>query len=174
MALVSDLIVRMVLSTNPVPVCNFGVHRISFIFLPVQNSLNSLLLYQLPLSVRIVRGVPLSEIKLFKKFITLRVSVFSQIGAVGHLLKRSIATKMYTSPRVLDLIGPAKSKWISWFGSVKIFSPLTYVLGICVLRFLPAAVRLGQLSDFSCLSRYIPGHQKASDAFFILSTAACL
>ena len=31
-ALVSDLIVRIVLSTWPVPVCKFGVHLMRFIF----------------------------------------------------------------------------------------------------------------------------------------------
>ena len=55
------VIVRMVLWTNPVPVCKFGVHRMRFIFSLAQNSLNSLLFKQLPLSVRIVRGVQLSE-----------------------------------------------------------------------------------------------------------------
>ena len=58
-ALVSDLIVRMVLSTWPVPVCKFGVHLMRFFRL--ESSLSSLLLKQLPLSVRIPRGVPLSE-----------------------------------------------------------------------------------------------------------------
>ena len=32
LTLVNDLIVRIVLLTNPVPVCKFGVHRIRFIF----------------------------------------------------------------------------------------------------------------------------------------------
>ena len=47
-ALVSDLIVRIVLSTWPVPVCKFGVHLMRFIFSRLQNYLNSLLLKQLP------------------------------------------------------------------------------------------------------------------------------
>ena len=44
--------------------------------------------------VRMVRGVPLSEQKFVKNFITVRVSVFLQICAVGHLLKRSTATQI--------------------------------------------------------------------------------
>ena len=90
----------MVLSTWPVPVCKFGVHRMRFMFSWLQNSLNSLLLKQLPLSVRILRGVPLSKQNLVKKFKTVRESVFLQIWAVGHLLKRSTATNIYTSPQV--------------------------------------------------------------------------
>ena len=112
-ALVNDIIVRIVFSTWPVPVCKFGVHRMRFIFSWLQNSLNSLLLKQLPLSVRILRGVPLSEQYFVKNFKTVRESVFLQNWAVGHSLKRSTATKIYKSPRVFDFIGPAKSNWIS-------------------------------------------------------------
>ena len=112
-ALVSDLIVRINLSTKPVPVCKLGVHLIHLIFWPSQNCLNSLLLKQLPLSVRITRGVPLSVKYLVKNFRTVRASVLLQMCAVGHLLKRSTASKIYVSPRVFDLIGPAKSNWIS-------------------------------------------------------------
>ena len=112
-ALVSDLIVRINRSTKPVPVCKLGVHLIRWIFWPSQNCLNSLILKQLPLSVRITRGVPLSVKYLFKNFRMVRVSVLLQMCAVGHLLKLSIATKIYMSPRVFDLIGPAKSNWIS-------------------------------------------------------------
>ena len=53
------------------------------------------------------RGVPLSARYFVKNFMTVRVSVFLQTSAVGHLLKRSMATKMYTLPRVFDFIGPA-------------------------------------------------------------------
>ena len=67
-ALVSDLIVRMVLSTWPVPVCKYSVQLMRFVFFRLQNSLNSLLLKQLPLSVRILRGVPLSEQYFVKNF----------------------------------------------------------------------------------------------------------
>ena len=70
------------------------------------------------LSVPMVRGVPLSEQDFIEKFFTVRVSVFSQICAVGHLLKRSRATKIYTSPRVLDLIGQRSP--IGIFGSVRL------------------------------------------------------
>ena len=111
--LVNDLIVRVVLSTWPVPVCKFGVHRMRFNFSWLQISLNLLLIKQLPLSVRILRGVPLSGQFFLKNFKTVRESVILQIRAVGHLLKRSTATKIYTSPRVSDYIGPAKSNWIS-------------------------------------------------------------
>ena len=75
-ALIIELIVRIVLSTWPVPVCNFGVHRMCFIFSSLQDSLYSLLLKQLPLSVRILRGVPLSEQYFVKNFKTVRESVF--------------------------------------------------------------------------------------------------
>ena len=75
-ALVNDLIVHIVLSTWPVPVCKFGVHLMRFIFSRLQNSLNSLLLKQPPLSVRKLRGVPLSEQYFVKKFKTVRESVF--------------------------------------------------------------------------------------------------
>ena len=60
LALVKDLIVRIIRSTKPVPVCKFGVHLTRFMFSPLQNFLNSLLLKQLPLSVLIHCGVPLS------------------------------------------------------------------------------------------------------------------
>ena len=119
LALVYDSIVRMAPSTNPVPIWRFGVHRMRFIFSPSQNSFKSLRLKQLPLSVRMVRGLPLSEQNFVLILITVRVSVFSQNCAVGHLLKLSTATKIQTSPRVLDLIEPAKSKWTSLFGSGK-------------------------------------------------------
>ena len=36
LVLVKDLIVRIVLSTNPVPVCRFGVDRIRCMFSPLQ------------------------------------------------------------------------------------------------------------------------------------------
>ena len=108
-ALVNDLIVRFFRSTKPVPVCKFGVHLMRLMFSPLQNFLNSLLLKQLPLSVRMHRGVPLSVKYFVKNFKTVRVSAFLQGCAVGHLLKRSIATKIYTSLRVFDWIGPAKS-----------------------------------------------------------------
>ena len=121
----------MVRSTNPVALWKLSVHRIiRFMFSPAQNSLISLLLKQLPLSVRKVRVVPLSEKCLFLKFVTVRVSVFLQICAIDHLLKRSTATKIYTSPCFLDLIGPAKislhfGNWPTWFCliSVLIFLP---------------------------------------------------
>ena len=112
-ALVNDLIVRIVRSTKPVPVCKFGVHLMRLVILPLQNVLNSLLLKQLPLSVLMHRGVSLSVKHFVKNFKTVRVSVFLQTCAVGHLLKQSIATRIYTSLRVYDLIGAAKSEWIS-------------------------------------------------------------
>ena len=59
-----------------------------------------------------------------------------------------MATKMYTYSRVLGLIGPAKSYCISWLASDK-NSSFFSVLGICVLRFLPAAMQLGQSPDTS-------------------------
>ena len=71
--LVNDLIVRIVLSTWPVPVWKFGMHRMRFIFSWLQNSLNSLLFKQLPLSVRKLRGVPMSE-QCFVKILKLSVS----------------------------------------------------------------------------------------------------
>ena len=172
-ALVRDLIVRLVLSSNPVPVCILGVHRVGFIFTSVQNSLISLLLKQLPLSVRMIYGVPLSERNFVKNIITVHVPVFLQICAVGHLLIRSLVTKRYTSPRVPELIRLPKSNWISLFGSVKTSSLFLSKFGICVLRFLTVALQLGQLSDFSCISQKITGHQKASDSFSILAAAAC-
>ena len=147
-ALVSDLIVRIVLSTRPVPVCKFGVHLMRFMFSRLQNSMNSILLKQLPLLVRILRGVPLSEQYFVKNLKTVRESVFLQICTVGHLLNRSTATKIYTSPRVFDFIGPAESKWISWFGSDEISSLFFSVDGNCVTRFLPEALQLEQFSAF--------------------------
>ena len=75
-ALFNDLIVRIVLPTWPVLVCKFGVHQMRFILSWFQNSLNSLLLKQLPLSVRILRGVPLSEQYFVKNFKTVRETVF--------------------------------------------------------------------------------------------------
>ena len=158
-ALVNDLVVRFVLSTKQVPVCNFGVHWIRLVFSPLQNPLNSPLLKQLPLSVWIVRGVPLSEQYFFKNLKIVRKTVFLQTCVIGHLLKRSIATKIHTSPRILDLIGSAKSCWVSWFGSVKSSCLFTYVSGF---SFSPVALHLGQVWDFSRISRYNPGHQNSS------------
>ena len=71
-ALVSDLIVRIVRSTKPVPVCKLGVHLIRVTFSPLQNYLNSLLLKQLPLSVLIHRGIPLSAKYFVENFKTFR------------------------------------------------------------------------------------------------------
>ena len=78
-ALVSDLIVHMVLSTWTVPVRKFGVRLMRFMFSRLRNSLNSLLLKQLPLSVRIIRGVPMSEQVFVKSFKTVRELVILQI-----------------------------------------------------------------------------------------------
>ena len=161
-ALVNDLIVRIVRSTKPVSVCEFGVHLMRSLFSSLQNFLYSLLLKQLPLSVLMHRGVPLSLKYFVKNFKMVRVSVFLQTCAVGHLRKRSMATKIHTSPRVFDLNGPAKSNWISWFDSGKISRLFFSVDGLCVIMFLPAALQLGHFSAFSCISRCMPGHQKAS------------
>ena len=60
LALVSDLIVRNIRSTKSVQVCKFGVHLMCLLLSPLQNFLNSLLLKQLPLSVPIHCGLPLS------------------------------------------------------------------------------------------------------------------
>ena len=168
-ALGNDLIVRNARSTKPVPVCNFGVLLMRSMFSPLQNFLNSLLLKQLPLSVRIHRGFPLSAKYFVKNFVTVRVSAILQMCAVGHLLQRSIATKIYTSPRVFGLIGPAKSIWISWFGSVKISSLFFSVDGICVVLFLPAALQLGHVSAFFWITLCIPGHQKTSASWSIMA-----
>ena len=162
LARVNDLIDRIVLSFWPVPVCKFGVHLMRFTFSLLQNSLNSLLSKQIPLSVRILRGIPLSEQFLVKNFKTVRVLVFLQICAVGHSLKRSTATKIYTLTRVFDFIGPAGSNWISWLGSNEISNLFLSVDGNCVYKFLPNALQLGQFSDFSRISRCNPGHQNAS------------
>ena len=94
------------------------------------------------------RGVPLSVKYFVRSFKTVRVSVFLQTCAVGHLPRRSIATKIYTLPRVFDLIGPAKSNWIYWFGSVKISRLFFSVDGNCVIIFLPAALHFEHVSDF--------------------------
>ena len=158
-ALVNDLIVRIVRSTKPLPVCRFGVHHICLIFSPSQRFLNSSFSKQLSLSVRIHRGVPMTVKDFVRNSRTVRVSLFS---AVGQLPKRSIATKMYKSPRVYDFIGPAKSNWISRFGSVKTSSLFSSADGICVLMFLQAALHLGHVSAFFWIFRYNPGHQKAS------------
>ena len=91
-ALDIDLIDFIVRSTRPVLVCKFGVHLIRLIFLPSQNFLNSLLLKQLPLSVRIHRGVPLSAINFVKKFKKVRVTAFLQMCTLCNLLTWSIAT----------------------------------------------------------------------------------
>ena len=79
-ALVSDLIVRIVLSFRPVPVCKFGVHLMRFVFSPLQNSLDSLLSKQMPLSVRILRGVPLSEQYFVKNFETVVNRFFTNLS----------------------------------------------------------------------------------------------
>ena len=99
------------------------------------DSFNIFTVAELLLSLRIVLCVPLSvhsiPVKTYsvKNFNTVRVSVFLQLCAVGHLLKWSIATKTYTSPRALDLNGQTKSYFISWFGSVKSFRLFTSVSG---------------------------------------------
>ena len=118
-------------------------------------------------------GVPLS-VKHFKNFKTVRVSVFLQTCAVGHLLKRSIATNIYTSRRVFDMIGPAKSSGIPRFSSGEIFKFCFYVDGICVILFSPAALQLGHVSAFSCISRCMKGNQKASTSWSILAAEVWL
>ena len=170
-ALVNDLIVCIVLSTWPLPVCGLDVHPMRFILSRLQNSLNSLLLKQLPLSVQILRGVPLSEQYFVKNFKAVRKSVFLQIFAVGHLLNWLIAIKIYTSPQVFDFIGPAKSNWISWFSSDKISNLFISVDGIRVLRFLPADLQLKQFSAFP--REILPGHQNASADWSIFVAEEC-
>ena len=93
-ARVNDLIVRIIRSTRPVPVCRFGVHLLRFMFSSVQNFLNTLLSKQLPLSVLIHCGVTLFVKESVKNFKTVRVSALLHTCAVGHLLKRSTATEM--------------------------------------------------------------------------------
>ena len=131
-ALVNDLIVRIVLSTWPVPVCTFGVHRMRFIFSWLQN-LNSLLLKQLPLSVRILRGVPLSEQYFVIKFKTVRESVFLQTWAVRLRLK-------YIHRRESLILLDQRSP-IGFLGSVQIEFPdcLFSVDDNYIVKFLPAA-----------------------------------
>ena len=86
-ALVNDLIVRIIRSTRPVPVCRFGVHLIRFMFSSVQNFLNSLLLMQLPVSVLMHCGVPLFVKYSVKNFKTVRVSALFAYLCNGPLAK---------------------------------------------------------------------------------------
>ena len=169
-ALVNDLIVRIVRSFRPVPVCKFRVHFMRLFCSPLQNIFKSLFLKQLLLSVRIHYGVPLSAKYFIKNFKTVRVSAFLQMCRIGHLLKRSMATNIHTSPCVFDLIGPAKANWIFLFGSVKVTNLFFSIDCICVVVFLPAALQLGQVSDFSWISLCILGHRKASASWSILAT----
>ena len=86
------------LSTTLFPVCNRGVQYSISMFQFVQNSLYSFDIKAPPLSDLIFSGIPY-KLKLFvSKFMTSFVRSVLQIFTVGHLLKRSTAIKIWTSP----------------------------------------------------------------------------
>ena len=72
------------------------------------------------------------------------------------------------------LIGPAKSKWFSWFGSFTISCLFISVCEIRVFKFLPAALQLGQFSSFSLPSPCIQGYQNASADWSMLFVETCI
>ena len=102
-------------STSPVGVCMYGVPYINFIWWCLQNSLNDRLVKAVALSVLIVFGMPFSFIYCSKNFTAVWLSVDLQKLAAGHLLNRSIESKMYNL-RFFSVIGPMKSNCISSFG----------------------------------------------------------
>ena len=90
--------VRIALSTTPFPVCSRGVQYSISIFPFLQNSLYSFDIKAPPLSDLIFSGIPY-RFKLFvRKFKTSFVSAVLHIFTVSHLLKRSTAIKIWTSP----------------------------------------------------------------------------
>ena len=104
------------LSTNPVGVCMYGVPYISLIFLFLEYVRNSLPVKAVPLSVLIIFGKPYIIVYCFIKSITVFPSVVLTRLAAGHLLNRSMDSKINIL-RFLNMIGPMKSNWISSFGS---------------------------------------------------------
>ena len=94
-----DLFVRffsdwMVLSTNPVPVCKFGVPYLRIILYSLQKFLYSFEIKALPLSDLIVFGTPYTFIYSRRNVKTVSWFVFLQIFATGQRLFLSTATKM--------------------------------------------------------------------------------
>ena len=84
----------MVLSTNPVPVCRFGVPYLRIIFCSLQKFLYSFEMKALPLSDLIFSGTPYTFIYSRMNVITVSWLVFLQIFATGHRLFLSTATKI--------------------------------------------------------------------------------
>ena len=106
--------VCIALSTTPFPVCNCGVQYSISVFRFLQNSFYSFYMKAPPLSDLIFSGIPY-RIKFFvRKFKTSFVSAVMHIFTVGHLLKQSTATKVWTSPFIRLLCNfPVNSIYIS-------------------------------------------------------------
>ena len=157
----------MVLSTNPVPVCRFGVPYLQIMLYSLQKLLYSFEIKALPLSDLIVFGTPYTFIYSRRNVDTVSWLVFLQIFATGHRLFLSTATKMKgEESKCLLFKFPVKSIWNSsgYFGGSSFdFS----VLGNWVFKILPAFRQAEQVLAFFSMSALMFGHQKMTASLHI-------
>ena len=104
----------MLLSTNPVAVCIYDVPYISFMFSFLPTNPISFPVKDVHLSVLTVCGIPFSRIYCSRNVFAVFLVGTSHIHAAVHLLYRSMENCI-KSLSCLNLIGPMKSKWRSWF-----------------------------------------------------------
>ena len=102
-------------STNPVGVCIYGVPYMSLIWWFLQNSLKVWPVKTVALSVLIVFGMPIRFMYCSINLTVVSPSVDLQRLAAGHLLNRSIESKI-KNLWFFPVNGPIKSSCISSFG----------------------------------------------------------
>ena len=159
----------MVLSTNPVPVCRFGVPYLRIILYSLQKLSYSLEIKALPLSDLIVFGTPYTFIYSRRNVKSVSWFVFLQICATGQRQFLSTATN----------IKGDESKWLLfrflvksiWISSPGFFGGSSFdfsVLGNWVYKFLPAFKHAELVFAFFSISARIFGHQKITASLHIL------
>ena len=117
------------------------------------------------LSVLIVLGMPLRFMCSSINCTVVSPSVVLQKLAAGDLLYRSIESK------ILSVIGPEKSIWISSFSLLNAGNWFVSVLCKLGLMFLPDILHGMHPSHFFCIASVIFGHQKCLAAMDILLMA---
>ena len=104
------------------------------------------------------RGYPCWAMYLIENFSMFRPFAFVTSFSVGNFEKRSIHARKYTSLTCPSIIGPAKSSWISLFGSEHGGKEAQWLFRIMLFEILPISVHI--LHDLFIKSRLIKDHNK--------------
>ena len=110
-----DLSELIVLPTNPVIECSYGLHLILLVDWSLQSDIRTLFLNHLALSVLIAAGIPL----LVKFSVQNLMNNFMKIllhNLTVDRLNQSTATKSYKNLPENDFMGPVKSNRSCWLG----------------------------------------------------------